>query len=174
MRLGGHIQDLPEIIPCPHIIHIPKIVDDTPHDKRQKKMQKPFYVFAQGFIPSQKERARDHEKAGNAHSGERVNDKGKQILPGRHFSVGTTEIVCHMDCNDHEEGCHPDQLQIIISLLHDLLRCRSALISLSPHLRPPLSSIPGSSALFLPALPLLPRSFPPFFIRLALTTAPSP
>ena len=75
---------------------------------------------------------------------------------------------------DHEEGCHPDQLQIIISLLHDLLRCRSALISLSPHLRPPLSSIPGSSALFLPALPLLPRSFPPFFIRLALTTAPSP
>src|SRR5699024_1153401 len=24
MRLGGHIQDLPEIIPCPHIIHIPK------------------------------------------------------------------------------------------------------------------------------------------------------
>ena len=119
MSLHRLKQYLSQIIGCSHIVYIPQIVDHAPYDQHCQKPNKTFHMFMKGLVSSQKKRSRYHEKARYAYPCRCIDCKREQILPLCYLSVGTAEIIAHMDRNDQDKRHHPDQFQIIIFLIHN-------------------------------------------------------
>src|SRR5699024_7228696 len=65
------------------------------------------------------------EKAGHAESCHCVDHKRKEIFPLRDLTVGTAEIIAHMDRDNQNERDHSDQFQMIVLFFHN---------NSSPHL----------------------------------------
>lgn len=76
-----------KVIPVTPIYNVPKLVQNTPENKYNDRMNYPVYALTQTDIFVQQKVATDHKKDGNCHTAEAVRHKRKQISSAGNLSV---------------------------------------------------------------------------------------